>query len=129
MAGEPSRPAPDGRLQPFCAANLRAYLAVLAAWVVVSAAAAGLARAAMTGRPSFLGLLVLALAAVMGGMAIMFISSLANLRKLRPGFERLARGERDVDIPPVWCPVLTSATQAARRLAQEVAGAGKEDRK
>lgn len=120
MAGEHPRPAPDERLRPFCADNLRAYFAVLAAWVAVSAAVTGIAGAVVTDRPSFLRLFVTALVAAMGGMAIMFISSLINLRKLRPGLERLARGEPDPEIPSVWCPVLTSATQAARRLAHEV---------
>jgi hypothetical protein len=109
------------RLRPFCVANLRAYLAVLAAWAVVSAVVAGIASTAIAGRPSFMGFFVTALVAVMGGMGIMFVSSLINLRKLRPGFERLARGEADPEIPPVWCPVLTSAAQAARQLAQHVA--------
>ncbi|NWG00711.1 MAG: hypothetical protein HXY19_07175 [Thermoanaerobaculaceae bacterium] len=109
------------RLRPFCAANLHAYIAVLAAWVTVSAVVAGIASTAIAGRPSFMGFFVTALVAVMGGMAIMFVSSLINLRKLHPGFERLACGEADPEIPPVWCPVLTSAAQAARQLAHHVA--------
>jgi hypothetical protein len=121
MAGERPGYVSDERLRPFCVANLRAYLAVLAAWAVVSAVVAALADVAFGGRASFTDLFVTALVAVMGGMAIMFVSSLINLRKLRPGFERLARGEADPEIPPVWCPVLTSAAQAARQLAQHVA--------
>jgi hypothetical protein len=113
------------RLRPFSAANLRAYLAVLAAWVAVSAVVAGIASTAIAGRPSFMGFFVTALVAVMSGMGIMFVSSLINLRKLRPGFERFARGETDAEVPPVWCPVLTSAVQAARQLAQHVAATQK----
>lgn len=56
----------------------------------------------------------------MSGMAIMFVASLLNLRKLTPGFRRLAEGEHDPRIPPVWCPVLTAATNAAVELASTV---------
>lgn len=123
MAAEHRRLPSETRLRPFCADNLRAYLAVLAAWVAVSVVITGVASVAMTDRRSFVTLLVTVLVAVMSGMAIMFVSSLINLRKLRPGFERLASGERDPEIPPVWCPVLTSATQAAKQLAHHVAAA------
>jgi hypothetical protein len=64
--------------------------------------------------------LVFAGLAVMSGMAIMFGASTVNLRKLRPGFERLAAGARDPAIPPVWCPVLTMATRAAVDLSEKV---------
>lgn len=121
MTADVALEATDDTLRPFRVANLRAYLAVLAAWVAVSAAVAWIANATTTGQPSFLAYLIVSLVAVMGGMVIMFVSSLINLRKLRPGFERLARGESDPEIPPVWCPVLTSATQAAMQLAHEVA--------
>ncbi len=121
MDGRRPNRASGERLRPFCAGNVPAYLAVLAAWVVVSAVVGGIASTAIAGRPSVVDFFVMALVAVIGGMGIMFVSSLINLRKLRPGFERLARGEPDPQIPPVWCPVLTSATQAAKQLAREVA--------
>jgi hypothetical protein len=121
MGGKRPRQASDEQLRPFCSDNMRAYLAVLVAWIAVSAVNAWIVGTMVTGRLSFLGYFVMALVAVMSGMAIMFVSSLINLRKLRPGFERLARGESDPEIPPVWCPVLTSATQAAMQLAHEVA--------
>ncbi|MDZ7778056.1 MAG: hypothetical protein U5L09_21790 [Bacteroidales bacterium] len=53
------------------------------------------------------------------GMMIMFGASVINLRKLSPGFKRLAAGEKDPKIPPVWCPVLTAATNAAMELVSE----------
>jgi len=121
MGGKRPRQAPDEQLRPFCSDNVRAYLAVLAAWVAVSAVVAWVVTAAVTDRLSLLGHFVMALVAVMGGMGIMFVSSLINLRKLRPGFERLARGEAEPEIPPVWCPVLTSAAQAVRQLAHQIA--------
>ena len=120
MVADVGLQAADDCLRPFGAANLRAYLVVLTAWVVVSAAIAGASWALTAGRPSLPGFVITALGAVMGGMGIMFVSSLINLRKLRPAFARMAHGEPDVAIPPVWCPVLTSATQAARKLAREV---------
>lgn len=67
---------------------------------------------------SWLGGFVFAAVAVMFGMAIMFAASALNLRKLRPGFERLADGATDPDIPPVWCPVLTMATRSALELSE-----------
>ena len=65
--------------------------------------------------------------AVMSGMAIMFGASAVNLRKLRPGFERLASGDRDPAIPPVWCPVLTMATRAAVDLSTRTTGQSAEN--
>jgi hypothetical protein len=56
----------------------------------------------------------------MGGMAIMFGASALNLRKLRAGFARLSKGEPNPQIPPVWCPVLTMATNAAVELQRSV---------
>lgn len=49
------------------------------------------------------------------------VASALNLRKLRPGFERLAKGEKEPDMPKVWCPVLTMATRAAADLCESVA--------
>jgi hypothetical protein len=49
----------------------------------------------------------------------MFTASVLNLRKLRPGFERMARGEAP-NIPAVWCPVLTRATAAAEELSNRL---------
>lgn len=121
MRDERAGVAAGERLRPFCRENAFAYGAVLLAWVAVAAAIAAAADLLVSGSPTLVGWFAVALVAVMGGMAIMFVSSLINLRKLRPGFERLARGERDPEIPPVWCPVLTAATQAARRLTHEVA--------
>lgn len=43
-----------------------------------------------------------------------------NLGKLEKGFKRLADGEKDPKIPPVWCPVLTAATNAALDLSEKV---------
>jgi hypothetical protein len=67
---------------------------------------------------SYLLLLIWAAITSMLGMMIMFGASVVNLRKLSPGFKRLAAGEKDPKIPPVWCPVLTAATNAAIELAE-----------
>lgn len=61
-----------------------------------------------------------ALVTVMAGMAILSVAGALNLRKLRKGFERLAMGDADPQIPPVWRPVLTMATEAAVRLRRSL---------
>lgn len=95
--------------------NIPAYLAVMGAWAIISIASAVILYIA-TRLPFWEGL-VWAAVTSMCGMAIMFVASVINLRKLGPGFQRLAEGERDPRIPPVWCPVLTAATNAAMELA------------
>ena len=96
--------------------NIPAYLAVMVCWFVVSAAAA-LGLHAMAPAVPFGIALVWSLIVVMAGMGIMFGASVINLRRLGPGFRRLAEGQADPGIPPVWCPVLTAATKASLQLA------------
>jgi len=106
----------------FRAQNIPAYLTVMGATVLagLGAAALGYAMTAAELRGSVAMSVVLAgLVGAFGGMTVMFTASLLNLRKLRPGFERMARGE-EPNIPPVWCPVLTSATSAAEGLVHRV---------
>ena len=110
----------ESSLRPFRRENIPAYGAVMGTWLALSAVLAALAAAALSDEPSFVALFIFSLIAVMAGMGIMFTASLLNLRKMRAGFERLAAGEPDPDIPPVWCPVLTTATQAATQLAGTV---------
>lgn len=100
--------------------NLPAYAAVLAAWAGVSILLALALRAAAEGALGFGSALALSAAGVGAGMAIMFGASAVNLRKLGPGFARLADGEADPAIPPVWCPVLTMATRSAVELAEKI---------
>ncbi len=50
----------------------------------------------------------------------MFVASYINLKRLEPGFRRLAAGAKDPQIPAVWCPVLTMATKAAIELVDKV---------
>lgn len=92
--------------------NLPAYATVMSTWAIVTVASA-VTLVLVTGSLSMVTALVWAAATAMAGMAIMFVASVLNLRKLTPGFQRLAAGERDPQIPPVWCPVLTAATNAA----------------
>jgi hypothetical protein len=120
----------EPQLKAFRRENIPAYGAVMGTWLALSAALA--ASAAVLGRsrkPSFGAIFVFGLIAVMAGMGIMFTASLLNLRKMRSGFERLAAGDPDPDIPPVWCPVLTTATQAATHLAHGVGEQREADRK
>lgn len=99
--------------------NVPSYLKVMGTWVVVFLVWAVVLVAA-TDSLQFGIALIWAAAATMSGVAIMFGASLLNLRKLSPGFQRLAQGEDDPSIPPVWCPVLTAATNAAVELASSV---------
>ena len=109
----------------FSARNLPAYATVLLLWAMASVLLALLLRAVTSPQVvSWTKALVFSAVAVMSGMAIMFGASVVNLRKLRPGFAAMAKGEKDPAIPPVWCPVLTMATRAAVELTR-TAGAGR----
>jgi len=119
----------ESKLKAFRRENIPAYGAVMGTWLALSTTLAASAAGALTKKPSFAAILIFGLVAVMAGMGIMFTASLLNLRKMRGGFERLAAGDPDPDIPPVWCPVLTTATQAATQLAHSVGeqrGSGRE---
>jgi hypothetical protein len=109
----------------FSTRNLPAYATVMALWGGVSVVLALLLRAVTAAAVDWAAALIFAGVAVMAGMAIMLGASAVNLRKLRPGFERLADGASDPAIPPVWCPVLTMATRAAVELGEKL-GAGQE---
>lgn len=98
--------------------NLPAYAVVMGSWLLVSVTLAGALRLLTGATVSSWGAVGFAAVAVMFGMAIMFTASAVNLRKLRPGFTRLADGAADPDIPPVWCPVLTMATRSALELSE-----------
>ncbi|MFN2349220.1 MAG: hypothetical protein ABR558_06565 [Thioalkalivibrio sp.] len=102
----------------FHKANVPAYLTIIAAWSALSILNAILLSMVAKTLPWTL-LLASSGAAVMSGMAIMFVASILNLRKLEPGFERLSQGQ-DPHIPPVWCPVLTAATNSALSLYRKM---------
>lgn len=96
--------------------NLPAYLAVMAAWLVVAVLSAAVLRWLTRGGIAWRPALIWALVTCLAGMGIMFVASVLNLRKLGPGLARLAAGAEDPRIPPVWCPVLTAAVNAALKL-------------
>lgn len=100
--------------------NIPAYLTVMVAWMCCSAASAAILKVGLGAALTWPASLVWSALTVMSGMAVMFIASVLNLRKMRAGFERLARGEEDPAIPPVWCPVLTMAREAALRLRRSL---------
>jgi hypothetical protein len=97
----------------FSKKNIPGYTVVMGLWLVISILIAlgilFVGNAAIGWKTA----LAWSLVSVMAGMGIMFGASAVNLRTLRPGFERLASGEQDPRIAPVWCPVLTMATRAA----------------
>lgn len=99
--------------------NVPAYFAVMGAWAVVTILSAVTLLYTFDSMSSVRAL-VWAAVTTMAGMAIMFVASLINLRKLSPGFRRLAEGQSDPKIPHVWCPVLTAATNAATELASKI---------
>jgi hypothetical protein len=102
--------------------NVPAYVTVMAVWVGVSLVSAAALKVTVAPTLTWRLASIWALATTMAGMAIMFVASALNLRKLRAGFDRLSRGDTDPGIPRVWCPVLTMATEAAvelRRALQE----------
>jgi len=101
------------------AGNIRAYAVVMLLWAGSSVVLAIVLRAAAAGSVGWSTALGFSAVAVMLGMSIMFGASVVNLRKLRPGFERLANGASDPAIPGVWCPVLTMATRAAVDLSEK----------
>ena len=98
--------------------NIPAYLTVMGVWVAISLISAT-TLSILINNESYLILVIWAAITTMLGMGIMFGASAINLRKLTPGFKRLAAGEKDPQIPPVWCPVLTAATNAAMELVSE----------
>lgn len=100
--------------------NLPAYATVMSLWAGASVVLAFVLRTLTDSVLGWATALIFAAVAVMLGMSIMFGASAVNLRKLRPGFERLADGAGDPAIPPVWCPVLTMATRAAVALSEKV---------
>jgi hypothetical protein len=113
----------ETRQQIFSRENVPSYLKVMMVWAVTSALSAWNLRRHLKnlGQSYPLGFSLLwGGLSTMAGMGIMFGASVINLRKLAPGFERLARGEKDPEIPPVWCPVLTMARHSAIQLCRNV---------
>ncbi len=101
--------------------NTKAYLAVLAAYVLAVALEWTFAPGLFAGAPpeDRRGgvLLLFAGASTLAGMAILFVASLLNLRKMKTGFRQIAEGNPSPVIPPVWCLVLTEARRSALQLA------------
>lgn len=100
--------------------NIPAYVVVMSLWAGFSVVLAVILREMTNGSVTWITALIFCAVAVMLGMLIMFGASAVNLRKLRPGFARLADGAADPGIPQVWCPVLTMATRAALELSEKV---------
>lgn len=103
----------------FSKKNIPAYLAVMAIWAAITVVSA-VSLSAVASVLSFKIALVWAAISVMAGMAIMFVASVINLRKLAPGFRMMSEGKEDPQIPPVCCPVLTAATNAAFELQSKL---------
>jgi hypothetical protein len=110
--------------------NTGAYLAVLAVYaaaVVLEWLAGTMLLPGGVGVGSGWRLPLLCAACTFAGMAIMFVASLLNLRKMKAGFRELAEGNPAPAIPSVWCPVLTEARLAALELAARLAAPSREN--
>ncbi|MBC6490416.1 hypothetical protein BC349_05535 [Flavihumibacter stibioxidans] len=112
------------KINPFPRKNIPAYMAVMGAMLLVSIVLWAVYIYIKTGVISlsqfstYATELLFSIMMVMSGMMIMFIASLLNLRKMKKGWEAMAEGKREVKIPEVWCPVLTSAKEAAEKFIQ-----------
>lgn len=98
--------------------NTIAYLTIMIVWAIISIVCSYFINRIFL--LPFFNVLIWSAVMVLLGMNIMFIASLINLIKLRKGFKRLEQGYDDPDIPPVWCPVLTAATNAAFELTNNL---------
>lgn len=107
----------------FSKKNIPSYLTVMSIWIIISLISAYLLFEFIQ-TIHFWALFVWSAITTMAGMMIMFVASLINLKKLSKGFKRLANGEQNPQIPPVWCPVLTAATNAAMELSEKVTNTG-----
>jgi phosphate/sulfate permease len=100
--------------------NIPAYSAVMGLWIVLSLLIAAGIRSTLGRSIGWTPAIIWSLVSVMVGMGIMFGASAVNLRKWRAGFKRLASGAEEPEIPGVWCPVLTMATQTAVELRRNL---------
>ncbi|MFN3998866.1 hypothetical protein [Algoriphagus sp.] len=110
-------------VNPFPRKNIPAYLTVMSTMIGVSILLWVVYVRVKTGGfetsffSEFSTELIFSVLMVMSGMMIMFIASLINLRKMKKGWEQMAQGQKNIRIPEVWCPVLTSAKEAAVQFA------------
>lgn len=113
------------KLNPFPKKNIPAYLMVITSMILISILLWFFYLIIKTGsfQTSYFTIyiteLIFSILMVMSGMMIMFIASLINLQKMKKGWEKMAAGEKNVEIPEVWCPVLTSAKEAAEKFTQK----------
>lgn len=108
------------KAQIFIRQNAGSYVKVMGVWLLLSIVATAVFIYLVLPAPAWWKVFVWAALTCFGGMMIMFMASVINLRKLIPGFQRLASGEKDPKIPPVWCPVLTLATKASIELSEKI---------
>lgn len=113
------------QVNPFPKKNIPAYLAVMTSMFFISVLMWFFYLIVKTGAfqtshfSEFKTELLFSVLMVMSGMMIMFIASLLNLQKMKKGWEKMAAGEKNVEIPEVWCPVLTSAKEAAEQFVEK----------
>lgn len=108
-------------IKPFKKKNIGAYLKVMAVYVVLTIVVSFIYDI-LYQQLSFVSIstIILVLISIFLGMSIMFTASLLNLKKLLPAFKQMAEGKTNVNIPSVWCPVLTSASEAATEMCEKI---------
>lgn len=112
------------KIRPFRKENIGAYLTVMAIYILLSLCI-WFVYSYLTYHETQIGSLkvselLLVLVSVFFGMMIMFGASVMNLRKLRPALQQIADGDTKINIPKVWCPVLTSASEAVTELCKKI---------
>jgi len=108
-------------IKPFRKENTGAYVKVMLILCIVAIFISSIYDMLVMGLSGLsLNTFILVLISVFSGMMIMFGASLLNLRKLLPAFEQMSEGKINVRLPRVWCPVLTSASEAASKLSNEL---------
>jgi len=112
------------KIRPFRKENIGAYTTVMAAYILLSLCIwlvySYLVHHDIQEGSLRVSELLLVLVSVCLGMMIMFGASVMNLRKLRPALQKIADGDTTVNIPTVWCPVLTSASEAVTELCKNL---------
>ncbi|MEX0998037.1 MAG: hypothetical protein WDZ45_13385 [Flavobacteriaceae bacterium] len=105
------------KISPFRTRNIPAYLTVMGVAFFLVVLIYFISGNFFFNENSITLLLIIA-ASVMAGMMVMFGASMLNLFKMKSALEKISRGEQNVKIPEVWCPVLTAASEAVENLAE-----------
>lgn len=108
-------------IKPLRSENIGAYIKIMLVFIMLAIAVSFIYDIIIQQLSTVsLKTFILVLISIFLGMTIMFTASLLNLRKLLPAFEQISQGKTNVKIPSVWCPVLTSASEAATKMCKNI---------